>query len=172
MPPLLTVVQLREHVETDLVDSALQRLLDDADEAIVSKWGPHIGNLTEIHTGIVGVNVHLHRQAKTIAEVKEVSGGVATVLVATDFRQRFGGWTLERLPVGTKWAEEVQVIYTPVSDVPQRTRMTIDLVRLANNYEGLRWERVGDHQAMALDYERERERLLDSLAPGGGLVIA
>lgn len=53
MAALLTPADVREHVETDLLDPALQRLIDDADTAIVARFGAHAadGAVVEEHAG-------------------------------------------------------------------------------------------------------------------------
>jgi hypothetical protein len=47
---LLTVDQFREHVETSLVDDAIQRLLDDA-EAEIIRYAGDLGSITELIDG-------------------------------------------------------------------------------------------------------------------------
>ena len=37
---IVTPAQIKEHVQTDLVDAAIQRLLDDADAEIIRRLGP------------------------------------------------------------------------------------------------------------------------------------
>lgn len=174
---LLTVTQLRGHVESDLDDTALQRLLDSEDAEIVRLFGP-VSSATELHAGGADVvQLVLDRQIASITSVTEVVDGTSTTLSADDYRQ-WWGQSLERLDDGTNprssWGERVTVVYVPNDATAQRTAVLIQLVQLALRYTGLRQESVGqgDYAATMLDQRRERARLLGQLAPRGGLWLA
>lgn len=183
MARIITVADLREHVETDLAESALQRLIDDADQAVVDRFGPH-GSATETVTDDIdadplGVYVFLGRAASAIASVVEyTSASVSRTLAASDYRLVHGGKTLQRLTTGTTpatvWGYRVVVEYYPsTADNPRRRRIVIDLCKLTLTYGGyIKSERAGDYQSSSSltpdAYQRERERLMSEL---GGIRV-
>src|SRR3546814_9048185 len=104
-----------------------------------------------------------------------------TELTADDYRILHGGRTLERLVGGTngatRWAPLVEVTYTPVSDAAKREEVVIKMVALDLTYRGLdKQESVGDYSrsgSVTSDaYTRERDALLQQLAPRPGLMMA
>lgn len=172
---LLTVAQLREHVQTDLSDAALQRILDAEEGEIVRRYGSH----TEASETLQGGDrlLFLNRPAASIGEVVETVGVGDTVLDAADYRLWDDGRYLERLTTGANpslyWAERVTVTYVPADQSAQRRLVLVQLVKLALAYAGLRSESVGgDYSMSTLDYVAEREKLLQSLAPRGGVLFA
>ena len=185
---LITPDILREHFETDLEDDALQRIIDDADQAIIDRFGEHgdAGTfsiddpLVELHPG-GGRHIFPHRKVDSVEAVTEFWGGpgaeTETELATDDWRLEHAGRSLLRLATGTNpraWWGRVVLDYFPVSDAARRTRVNIDLCKLALTYGGyLKTERAGDYQAasaMTPDaYQAERERLLSEL---GGFVFA
>lgn len=171
---LLTVAELRQHLETDLTDQALQRLLDDADAEVVRRYGPHApGPAVETHLG-GNKYIFLRQRATAIQSVSETVRGVTTVLTSSDYRVLGGGRYLERLTSGPNprvyWGDFITVTFEPYDDRPQRRRVIIDLVRLALEYNALESVDVGDYSARSLDYQRERRKLLMEL--GKGLTVS
>jgi hypothetical protein len=177
---LITLAELKEHVESDLSDAALQRLLDSEDAEIVKRTGAHSGAITETLNGRE-LLLFLGRPAAAVTSVTEyVSGGAitgetATVLAANDYRIWGSGRYLQRLPTGTNprtfWGSRAQVVYTPRDESAERTLVLINLCRLAVEYRGLRTERVGDYSMTSEEYTAERERLLSQLEPSGGVLL-
>ena len=171
---LLTVDQIRQHVETDLVDDALTRLVDDADAEIIACEGVLAEHTDHQHGCQYKADLWLSRRASEITEVIEEASESETTLAADDYALRPGGLRLSRRSDGTNprttWAPIVSVTFTPVSDVERRTRVLIDLVRLAVQFNALRSESAGDYSATSADYEEERRRILSRL--GGGLSFA
>lgn len=143
---ILTVDELREHVETTLGDDALQRLLDAAEDAIVAYAGAP-GSAVEIVDGGYRKLV-LSRPASAISTIVERRNSVNTTLTAGDFRLRGGGYVLDRLNDGTNrrstWDELVTVTYTPVDDSDLRAVVQIALCRLLlNQNPGRTQEQIG-----------------------------
>jgi hypothetical protein len=174
MAPILTLAQMRESVETDLPDAALQRLIDAEDAEIVRRYGAPATQTQVLRGG--SASLYLSRQASAITSVSEEVGGTVTALAADDYELWSGG-ILEREADGTNgraaWGERVTVVYVPVADAEQRTACLAQLVQLAVRYSGVASESIGgDYSATKHDYQRERERLLRKLAPRGGMVIA
>ena len=71
----------------------------------------------------------------------------------------------------------MRLTYTPVSDSKQREEVTIKIVHLSITYQGLnKQERAGDYSrggsVTADAFDKERNILINSLAPKGRKVIA
>ena len=169
MAALITLNDLHEHVETDINNAALQRLIDAADMEIVEALGEHWSTGTVSETYVGGdKGLFLHRPYSAITSITEHRGTTATVLVAADYRSWYGNRVLERLSLGATnpqaaWGERVDVVYTPVDDDAARIQATIDLVRLALQYTGLKSERAGDYSSSALDHAKERAAIISRL---------
>ncbi len=171
---LLTVTQLREHLETDLGDDALQRILDAEEGEIVRRYGsPALASemLEGGDTWLV-----LERTPASITSITETVGDVDTVLAADDYRLWSGG-RLQRLADGTNphsdWGDRATIVYVPRDESAQRTLALIQLCKLAVAYQGVKVHSVaGDYSETAQEYNLERERLLRSIAPRSGMVFA
>lgn len=176
---ILSVADLREHVNSDLGDDALERLLADAEAAIVARAGA-AGDRTQIAGGGYRF-IALHRPAATITSIVETVGNVDTTLAADDYRLRPGGYLIERLLYGTNprstWDRRVTVLYSPVDDDAIRIVVQIDLIKLALTYApGLSSERIGDWEEVfanssAWNNDEEREAILCRLDPEPGMVV-
>lgn len=170
MTALITAQEIKEIIELDLPDSSIDRLIDAADQEIADAHGAHAseGTVTELHIG-GDTGLFLNRVISSITTVTEFRGTITTVLDSTDYRSWFDGRVLERLSLNAtnpqaRWAERVEVVYTPVDDDLRRIAATIDLVRLATQYNGLEDERAGDYWAtQKKDYFVERSRIINSL---------
>lgn len=174
MAALVNPAQAREHIETDLIDSALQRLIDDADALIVERFGPHAGQTTDILFRDMQTDdlLFLNRPltGAPVSVTEWINDFSSIVLDPTDYRILYGGRALQRLINGvtarTTWGARVVVVYNPVDEAAKRTRVELDLVRLAAQYNGLMREQIGDYMSISKDeYQGERERILDALAP-------
>jgi hypothetical protein len=157
--------QIREHVETDLTDDALQRLIDAAEEDLGSETA-----VVEYFRGLGRQVLHLRRLASAISSVTEhkADGDLALVvpgLTTADMRL-LQGRAVERLTTGTNpssyWYEKTTVTYVP-NDLSRRKQCVIDLVRLAVERRGVASEGTGDYRFTGLDYEAERQKIIDSL---------
>ncbi len=179
--------RLKLRVETDLTDTELESMIDTEVAEIVDRFGA-IAAITKLEEGLRNF-ITLHRridEAETIVIVEIFPGdtGAAanrTTLNADDYRITNGGRTIERLIDGTNgrrlWSDLVEFTYTPVSDQSRRDEAVVKLVTLSITYQGLdKQEKVGDFSrggsVTADAYTRERETLLNSLAPRGRLVMA
>ena len=169
---LLTKEEVQQHLGSNVAaDEYLQRLIDDADQAVVSRCGPHSidGPVTEVHPG-GSFRLFPYRAVKEIAKVTETDGNVSVVLSDDDYRSWYGGRMLQRLADGSHprscWGERVELEYTPVDTDPQRRMAIIRLVQLGLQYSGLQSESVGPYSAQSLDYAKEREAILRQLGTG------
>lgn len=166
---LLTVGELREHLETDLSDEALQRILDAEEAEIVRRHGS-TATQSETLQGDEKL-LFLSRTATAITSVVETESDnlTQTTLAANDYRLLPAG-KLERLVTGTHprswWTQLVTVGYVPEDQGDQRRMVLVQLAMLAAKYTAMRSESVGggDYSGTSLDYALERERLLRSLA--------
>ncbi len=169
---LVTAEQVKQHLKSNMaLSDDLQRLIDDADQAVVSRCGPHRidGTLTDLLRG-GGVRLFPIQAVEGITSVTETVWGMATVLSDDDYRIWYGGRMLERLSSGahprTAWGERVELEYTPVDTDAQRRMAIIRLVQLGLQYSGVRSERVGPYSSQSLDYTQEREAILKQLCTG------
>lgn len=172
---LLTLVQLKEHVEAELADAALQHLLDAADQTIEERFGAITAQVDEY---VVDDNqypdgrdqsVVLTRKAPSITTVTEqLFNDTPDTLATDDYDLR--GFLLERLDTGTnprgKWGHRVVVTYIPFDDTKQRIPVEVNLVKLELAYRGLSSEKAGDYTMDAREYHRERESILGALKRG------
>lgn len=170
---LITATELREHVDTDLGDTALGRLLDDADDEITRRYGAHTGSQVETFRPTPhSVLLHTDRSISAVTSITETFpaeiGETTNTLTSGDYGVE-GNRTLRRKATGSYsascWAPLVVVTYTPVADSDRRARVTIDLVRLSVQYQAVQSHGLGDASVSYSDYARERELLLRVLAP-------
>ncbi len=174
---MITVSDLREHVTTSLIDSALQRLLDAAGYLITDRVGA-----TGARTEIVGGGtryVTLARPVDTVTSVTETLLNDSRTLATNDYRIR--GYLLERLITGTngrfRWWGDVTVVYTPIDDTALRDMVTIDLCKLALDYHpGLTAETIGSYSVQygsnsVWNNAKEREAILSVLDPEIGMLV-
>lgn len=172
---LLVVGQIREHVETDMNDNALQRLIDAEDAEIVRRFGAPTTQTDVLRGG--EERLFLSQLASTITSVTEEVAHTTTVL-ATDDYEVWWSQELDRLTDGTNgrrtWGERVTVVYVPQTMTAQRVACLTQLVQLAVRYNGVTQESIGagDYSAASADYQKERERLFRKLAPRGGVFVA
>ena len=161
---LLTQAELKQHVETDLDQAALQRLMDDAEAEIIKRFGAHGDKTsTQIIEDLEGraASIFPYRPETTIVSVTEYEiDGTETVLALNDYRIWHGGREISRRIDGTNprgvWAPRVRIIYLDATELPNRKRVQADLVRLAIEYRALKSESSGDLDQSYADYEAER----------------
>lgn len=181
----MTPAMVKEHIETDLGTDAIQRLIDDADDEIIRRFGadssvteqhilepPHgYGDYVALPPTIGRRRIWTKQKIASVTSLKEgptLDSSDLTTLTqdaATNgYRLVAGNAAVER--IGTDFARRVQITYVPQTDVKRRNRVTVDLVRLAIQYNALDSERVGDWQGSYTDYQKERESILSTLSNG------
>lgn len=159
-----TTAELREHVETDVSDTALQRLIDAEYSALIKTFGAEASQVDDLAGD--GERIHLTRQASSIASVVErTASGTETTLEEDDYRIEMGSKALRRLSDGTNpgscWAAQVRVTYASDDDY---FMTVVELVRLRLQYKALQSERSGDHSETAVDFQAERQKLMRGIA--------
>lgn len=171
---IVTVLELRDHVQTDLTDGAVQRLLDDADSEIIRRLGTAASQVDLLPGG--QKIIYAMRKASSITSIVEREAETDTTLAAGDYTLLGDGYRIERLVTGPNpfdvWRGLVTVTYATVSDLASRVRLEIDLVKLAVRYEALGESEVGDINLVHLpDYQAEREKLFRAFNTAGRLMI-
>lgn len=172
--------RVKERIETDLSVGELDSLIAEAQSAIRDRWGPDRGD-EPITVSLKGGGriIDLSRPADVEEDVVVteystytdfIIGGEGTVLEVEDYSIRNGGRTLDR--VSCRWGSTVELAYTPVDDQAQRDEVAIKLVKLSIEYAAASKVTVGDVSTDHVDYEAEREKLLGSLSPRKGLLLA
>jgi hypothetical protein len=173
----LSVAQFREFVQTDLVDDAVQRLLNANSLAIDERAGP---------PGPIAMTIYPRQQRllffdRPIASITSITEffpdpvGISGVVAdATDYRLRDGGRTLERWGYGTHpadwWSSRMEIVYVPVDDTAERVRVLVKLCQLdINRAPGISQTRIGEYMVQSRNepYDDEREAILASLEPSG-----
>lgn len=178
MASLVTLAQMREHIETDLSDAELQRMIDSAEQDIVDHYGAHLTQTDESQENKLSTHLFLSRPASTITTVTEtmISDGVRTETVldsgdeseTPDYHLTSDGWRIQRLSDGTNprstWGDEVEVSYVPASEAAKRQGVLIQLVKLDVQFNGLDVDRVGDYSREQKDYMGHRNAIMRRLS--------
>lgn len=170
---LMTVDEMREHVETALSDDALQRLMDAAEDDI----NDHAGRLTmedydtaeEVTEWVRGgsrqSSIRVKMPIESITSVTSVYSGNPDDTeddLVEDEDYWFDGASIIRK--GYFWGDRVRVVYVPKNTLSQRRACMILLVRLAINSEpGVGFEGAATWQSTSQDYEQSKQRILWSL---------
>ena len=172
--PLLTVSQVLEFFEdADLPESAVQMLIDEADDAIVKKHGPHSsdGDITVERRGDGTQSMWLNPLAESVVSVEYTNDDQWTALDDDAYALEMDGGLLRRKRAQWSPYFVYRIVYTPKSDDLHERRMAlVDLVRLGLQNQGLiTSERSGNYQANYESYEKARLRVLNRIgrfAPG------
>jgi hypothetical protein len=177
---LLSVTELREHVTTSLVDSALARIIDAEEAEIVSRFGAHASQVETFEAELLGDCLFPKRPVLSVTSIIETItwpnsfiGGVGsqtTTMDASDYEIMSGGKQIRRLASGTHWREtwgqRVVVTYVPIAETAKRVKVLIDLCALAvASKPGMKSESQGggEYSYTAADLEAEREKILARL---------
>ncbi len=179
--------RLKGRVETDVLDKELEAMIDAEVAEIEARFGVN-ASVTILEDGrrhFIGLHRPIDEtKSIVIVEIEPSNTGAPanrTTMISDDFRITNGGRTIERLIDGTNgrasWAPLVELTYTPTTDADRRDETVIKLVQLSLTYQGLdKQESVGDHtrggSVTADAYDKEREILINRLAPRGRLVMA
>jgi len=187
--PLLD--RIKERTGTDLSDAELQAMIDAIAAELDARLGPagpltvELGDPTDPHSRNRRT-LRLDRPADTAQAIDIVELDPANVgdpasevqLAAGDYRVLHGGRTLQRMLGGpngrTFWAPLVRVTYSPIVNQAARDEATIKLIQLDLSYRGgLKSERAGDYQfTLSGDPQVDRENIIASIEPSGGMVMA
>jgi hypothetical protein len=156
---MLTVAELRRHIETALDDDAVQRLLDAAAEDIA-----HDATTSELVTP-VGDLLPL---SYTVASLTEVIEDDDTL--ATDDYELIGNQLVRRLNSGTNprrsWRSPVRATYSRMTNEATKEIVQVALVQMDINYQpGIQQNSAGSwNESFVGDYTTERRRILARLS--------
>lgn len=161
---LLTLLQVRENIETGLSDTALQRIMDAVEEDIDQRHGDVASEVDDLETGFE--KLWTTRPIGTITTVVETVGTVDTTLSANDYIRRHQT-QLDRLNTGDnpreRWGVRVKITYVPVDTTKRRITTYLKMILLDIVYSGLDSSREGDFNSKSVNYDTEREKLLSAL---------
>ena len=177
---LLAPAEIRAHIPTDLIDSALQLLLDDAEAEIDLRCGTTAKQI-DTRDGM-GQWIYPTRQIDTsparlalivISERYTLFEGAESeqVLATDDWSIHRNGTAILRESDGTHpsvegWRGLITLEYFPAggdAELARRKRAQLDLVRIAIQYQALKQQVSGNHTVSYIDCERERGRILRRL---------
>jgi hypothetical protein len=172
---ILTVDDLREHIETSLGEAALQRLLDGTEALIVARAGA-AGSTTELVDGGYRLLTLSRPLGSVTSIVERYTDDDQLTLSATandDYLIWPGGTVIERLTGGTNsrrtWHGRVLVTYTPADDDDLRALAQLALIKLEMAFTpGLAMTVIGSWTEQYLQgksYDEQREEILATLDP-------
>jgi hypothetical protein len=166
MPTILTVDEVREHVETDLGDSPLTRLIEAADQEIIDRLGA-LATHTDVVDGEGLKLLPLSRRASTISSVVERVDETDYTLAANDSVLQADGFRLRRAQGSNypalEWRGQVTVTYVPyggaAGELAMRKKLLVDLVRLDVEFDARQSDSIGDASRTSLDHSAERNKM-------------
>ena len=170
---LLTVAEVKEHVETGLSDIALGRLIDAQDAYIRRMVGPHDPATTMAYERDILPGMRrfwLPRIASSVDTVEDryLFESAWTVREETTYYLSGGGRSVSLNHWGwdVPFREVVRVTFTPVPENAERTQALIDLVRLEAQDTGLQSETDDTFEYIAKDKVKARQEIIAPLKRG------
>ena len=158
---LLTATQIRDHIETSLIDEAIERYRDAAEEEIIAALGPAASHV-EVHAS-KGSIVPLARRATSITSVVERNGDTSETVDSDEYELAPDGYSIRRKEGGS-WGEEVTATVVPYTESASRIQAMLELVKLAIAFDGLASSGLGDvRQQGYSDYHAERVKVINTL---------
>ena len=167
---LVMITEVRALINTGLTDVNLQAVIDRNEALITSRIGApqDDGWTVQLVKTLAGDGnyIFLPSEIASIVSIVEVDDGGVTYTLETYEYRVWGGGTIERLPEGSNWEDQVIVTYKPVDDRELRKGAIIDLVRLDLNRTTFSSESIAGEYSYsgAVDFEKERKRILRRLA--------
>lgn len=167
---ILTAAELREHIETDLGDDAVNRLAGGAEAIIVGAVGAVASHVDYLDGG--DRELFTTRAVATITTIKErdYPDDAQVALSANDYLSR-GKFRIIRLREGDNprlwWAPMVEVTYVPDINADLLATVQINLVKLAVGYSGFKRETDGDFDFWHEDTAKETRAALLPLTRAG-----
>ncbi len=169
---LMTLPEVRQNIETGLLDTALQRIMNAVEQDIDHEYGAVALQTDNILEGGLK-SIWTSRPISSITSVTERDGTTDTILSSDDYELNHES-QLDRLTTGTNsrstWGNKVTVVYVPVDTTARRIAVYLRLIKLDIQYSGLDSERTGDFSSKSTDYPSERLRILSGLRRAGGMV--
>lgn len=175
MANLVSAAVAKVQLGTSLSDGELDAIIEREEAAIIERYGAHYVDtettISEVHLQEADMpryaDLFLGRPILSVSTVTEnatlTSAGVALV-ESTDYTKIANQGRLIRM--GTAWGRLVTVAYVPQDDSAKRTRVIIELVRLALARTALKSENIAGEYSYTTDdvgWDAQRQRLLGSL---------
>ncbi len=168
---LMTLPEVRQNIETGLLDTALQRIMNAVEQDIDQEYGAVDSQVDQFDGGLL--SLWLSRPILSITSIVERIGNTDITLASDDYETRHES-QIDRLTTGTNsrstWGDKVTVTYVPVDTTARRIAVYLKLIKLDIQYSGLDSERVGDFSSKSMDYPSERLKILSGLRRAGGMV--
>ncbi len=166
--PTLTIAQIRNQVQTDILDTALQRIVD-AEEKRIEKAAGKETAVTEYKFAGGLVEFFTQRPILVITSIKERRTKASTqVTLAADDYRIFGDRLIRRLTTGTNgfdfWGAEVEILYNPTENLDRRNQALVELVRISVEEKAIKADKDGDVTTTYRNPARARKELLDGLS--------
>lgn len=169
--PLMSLPEVRQNIETGLLDEALQRIMDAAEQDIDNRYGAVGSQVDDLEGG--GKSIWTTRPISSITTIVETVLDDKTTLATDDYTIRHD-IQLDRENDGTNgrmlWGHRVKITYVPVDTTARRRGVYLRLITLAIQYSGLDSSRQGDFSSKGLDYSTERDKILSGIG-NEGLII-
>ena len=169
---LLSVAEVKEHVSTDLSDTALERIVDAQDLYIRQMVGVHDPAATMSYTADQpGRRISLPRRATSIDSVTILSPyGGERVMDASRYWLASEGLAVQVYDYYVYYPEvdRIMVVFTPASENVQRANALIELVRLAVQDTGLAMERDDTYSYQAKNKMKARMEIIAPLRHNHG----
>ena len=156
---ILTLAEVREHIETGMSDNALQRLMDVAEEDIIRTVGNHQGTVTKVLRG--GGRTLTVPKNLVLFTVTEIYRTQDIKITSTQYK-KIAEYAYVKTS-GYRWADYVRVVYTPPVATQARRMAFLDLIDAFRISRELSVERVGDIGTTYLDPDKQRFNILTRL---------
>lgn len=154
IPGMITTADLRAHIETDLSDAELQKVID-AETAYLEAYAPS-GTIVEepVYENADRV-LRLKRPAASVTLVRQrASDFTYTTIDASEYRVTADG-DVERQ---TYWPDGIEITYVADDDTDLRESIIIDLCVLRLRYQSGLNQSMGDFSVSGSGQEIDRER--------------
>lgn len=172
----LTTDDVRERIDTDLSETAVQRILTAAESSVERSAGNATAE-TEQMDASASARLTVSRRSTSITSVTERTrhSSDAVTLSANDYR-KIGAITFLRLNSGDNpasfWGKEVTFVYVPEVDTELRERVTLDLCMLDIQLRAFdREEKGADWEGEQKDHKARRRAVLAQIREGRALII-
>ncbi len=168
---LMSLPEVRQNIETGLLDAALQRIMDAVEQDIDQRHGAVDSQVDDLEGGLK--SIWTTRPILTITSIVETVIETDTTLAADDYETRHNR-QLDRLDSGTnartRWGDRVKITYVPIDTTARRITVYLKLILLDIMYSGLDNSREGDFASSGLDYYTERGKILSGLSEPGNFI--
>jgi hypothetical protein len=177
--------RVKERTETDLTDAELQLMIDEANQDVIARFGPHADPALPITVRLEGLRknlvvdrpIDINNPITVMEYITYYDWGETVItLDPLDYRIWPLGYQLQRLQTGPNprscWQDTVTIEYVPVNDGDQREEVIVKLVIIGIQFDAFSNQTVGDTSAVTQDYQQQRKSLLRTLGPRHGMEIA